>query len=201
MLQGAVREVSQGSPTHTLRSRSKLNPSCSSQHSSLQSCACLCLLASSPLTLSPVSNLSIIFAFRYPHPLQGAAASWVSTRSCVCAAHLHACVPLNAVDLPGASGHASLHKTPTPPPSGERSPKASHPTALRTNSPQDTFSPRHGGRRENKYYRSQTAPSPLGQSSRPFSRATKSHWRRKYFEIPSFPSQVRALSLSPIYLH
>lgn len=136
-----------------------------------------------------------------PPPATGSSCFMVSRQSCVCAAHLHARVPLTAVDLPGASGHASLHKTPTPPPSGERSPKASHPTALRTNSPQDTFSPRRGGRRENKYYRSQTAPSPLGQSSRPFSRATKSHWRRKYFEIPSFSSHIRALSLSPIYLH
>ena len=83
-----------------------------------------------PLTLFPVSDLLIIFAFQYPQPLLDAVAPGVWTHPCVCAAHLHARVPLNAMDLPDISRHASFHRTPTHPPlPGERGPEASHPTS------------------------------------------------------------------------
>lgn len=110
----------------------------------------------------------------------------------VCAAHLHPCVPPKAVDPPGMSGPASPQCTRLSHPLLRK--RGPEPGPPRTDSSQNTFCPRQGERRKNKYSRSQIALTPLGQRSRPFIRATE---EENALRSPPSPGQIKShLSLS-----
>lgn len=121
----------------------------------------------------------------------------VYTPVCVCNVHLHACEPLNAVDLPGASGHVSLHKSPTyshcQGKGAQR--RASHSSG--TNS-SGYFQAQAAGEKRKQILQEPNSTIPTRPKLRPLSRATKSHWRRKCFEILIFPRpSSNSLSLPP----